>query len=134
SSPKKVEFNVKELPKVFYDKVAMQQVLTNLITNGIKYCDKEPVRIDLSAEENEKGIIIKVTDNGPGIEKQYHEDIFNLYRTVGKKLNSVEKGTGLGLPLVKKIAQRNRGKVWLSSEIGKGSTFYFLVWKKFNLS
>ncbi|WP_020528299.1 sensor histidine kinase [Flexithrix dorotheae] len=129
SSPKKVEFKVEDLPSVSYDKVAMQQVLTNLITNGIKYCDKELVKINISAEENAKGVIVKIADNGPGIDKQYHEDIFNLYRTVGKKLNSVEKGTGLGLPLVKKIAQRNRGKVWLESEIGKGSTFFFLVWK-----
>ncbi len=126
SIPDHAEIKVGELHKVFFDKIALQQVIQNFLTNAMKYGDKPQVKIQIDSEQDDKFTILKVSDNGPGIPESHHEDIFRLYRTLGDK-GKAKKGTGLGLPLIKRIAERNHGKVWLESEMSKGTTFYFAI-------
>ena len=78
----------------------------------------------LAQSENETDeTIFFVRDNGIGIEKQYHERIFTLF----SKLNAETEGTGIGLTLVKRIIEVHKGRIWLESEPGKGTTFYFTL-------
>ncbi|UZR98884.1 sensor histidine kinase [Chondrinema litorale] len=128
SKPKPVQIDVINLPVITFDRVAIKQVFQNLITNAIKYNDKEVIKICFDANLNDEGdkIIMSVKDNGPGIPSKYFNVIFTPYKTLGIKSNS-ESGTGLGLPLVRKIIERNRGKIWLDSEVGQWTTFYFSI-------
>ena len=126
STPENVQIEIEDLHNVFFDKVALKQVVQNLLTNAIKYGDKPKTKIKLSTRVNDRFTVLKVSDNGPGIPKSHYEDVFRLYRTLGNK-GQAKKGTGLGLPLIKRIAERNNGKVWLDSEIGEGTTFYFAI-------
>ena len=128
SKPRKVKAEIGDLPPICFDRVAIKQVFQNLITNAIKYNDKDEISIVFDAKKNQEGdkVIISVADNGPGIPEKYFTKIFDPYKTLGLKSNS-ESGTGLGLPLVKKIVERNNGKIWLDSEVGQGTTFYFSI-------
>ena len=128
SKPKPVQIDVINLPVITYDRVAIKQVYQNLITNAIKYNDKEVIKICFDANLNDEGdkLIMCVKDNGPGIPSKYFDVIFTPYKTLGIKSNS-ESGTGLGLPLVRKIIERNRGKIWLDSEVGEWTSFYFSI-------
>jgi two-component system CheB/CheR fusion protein len=112
------------LPTVVMDQTQLMQLLQNLISNGIKYRSAEPPRIHLSARETASEWVFSVADNGLGIEPKYAEHIF----TVFKRLHGREyPGTGIGLALCKRIIERHGGRIWVESELGKGSTFYFSV-------
>lgn len=103
--------------------------LKNLIENAIKYSSApEKALIEISAEENETRILIKVSDNGIGFDMKYHDKIFNIF----ERLHRVEDypGTGIGLAIVKRVAGRLHGNVWAISKLGSGSTFYFEIVKE----
>jgi PAS domain S-box-containing protein len=128
-SPSK-KFQIKypdNLPVLYANKYLLQQIFLNLISNAIKYNDKEWGKIDITFEEHPEYFIFFVQDNGPGIEEKYHEQIFEVF----KKLQSTKKveGSGLGLNIVKKIVAMIGGKVGVLSEKDKGTTFYF-TWPK----
>jgi signal transduction histidine kinase len=126
--PKNVKFNISnELPVIVSDKVRLSQVFSNLIENGIKYNDKNDVCIDVFSQQTADGWIFSVKDNGPGIEKQYHERIFIIFQTLNRR-DAVES-TGVGLAIVKKIIEDQGGKIWVESEPGQGSEFRFF-WPK----
>ncbi|MDR0754932.1 MAG: HAMP domain-containing histidine kinase [Prevotellaceae bacterium] len=112
------------------DEMHLQQIISNLIDNALKYSKKNPL-ILIRTENKNAGIIINVTDNGIGIEKEYHKHIFEqFYRVPTGNIHTV-KGSGLGLNYVKKIAEMHGGKISVESEKGKGSTFtIFLPNKK----
>ena len=112
-----------ELPKINCEKTRIFQVFQNLISNGIKYMDKPDGEIKIGYTEENGNMVFSVSDNGPGIEEKYFERIFTIFQTLNAR-DDVE-GTGVGLSLVKKIVEMYDGKVWIKSEIGKGSTFYF---------
>lgn len=100
------------------------QLLQNLISNSLKYHSKDKApEILVKMTENEREWIISVTDNGIGIKPEFHDKIFLLFQ----RLHTKEKysGTGIGLALCKKIVTDLKGKIWLTSEVGKGTTFYF---------
>ncbi|MEH0154982.1 ATP-binding protein [Limibacter armeniacum] len=124
-----VKLNIENLPEVKFDRTALTQVIRNLLSNAIKYGDKELTVINIAAEEQEQYTVLKIEDNGSGIDKKHFNDIFELFKTLGKE---AKKGssTGLGLPLVKRIINRNRGKIKLESELGVGTTFYISFLKK----
>ncbi len=126
SLPEDVRLEPEELPTVVYDRMAIQQVFQNFITNAIKYNDKELTVIKIAARKQGNELVLSFSDNGPGIEPEFHEKIFGLFQTLGKKSKG-ESGTGIGLPLIKKIAERNNGRVWLESTVGEGTTFYFSI-------
>jgi signal transduction histidine kinase len=117
----------KPLPSVIADKLRLEQVFSNLMDNAIKYNDKEKINITIAAEEKPKEWIFRVTDNGPGIDKQYHEKVFIIFQTLNRR-DEVES-TGVGLAIVKKIIEEQGGKIWIESEVGKGASFIF-SWPK----
>ena len=126
--PDNLKINVSsDLPVMVSDKVRLSQVFNNLIENGIKYNDKEEKVIDIFSEESSDGWVFSVKDNGPGIEKQYHERIFVIFQTLNRR-DSVES-TGVGLAIVKKIIEDQGGKIWVDSVPGNGAEFKFF-WPK----
>jgi signal transduction histidine kinase len=99
--------------------------MQNLIDNAIKFMGDQPnphITIGTTKDENNNSIFF-VRDNGVGIDKQYHERIFTLFN----KLDVGAEGTGIGLTLIKRIIEIHNGRIWLESEPGKGTTFYFTL-------
>lgn len=115
------------MPTMLSDRTRMEQIFSNLINNAIKYCDKENIHIKIGADEQKDGWVFSVKDNGPGIDKQYHEKVFVIFQTLNRR-DDVE-GTGVGLAIVKKIIEDQGGKIWVESEAGKGADFKFF-WPK----
>ena len=115
-----------ELPVVSAFEIEIRQMFTNLITNAIKFraAGQKPV-IYISGKEKRGVWTFSVKDNGIGIPKNFHEKIFVIFQ----RLHSREtyEGTGIGLAHCHKIAQLHKGDIWVESEEGKGSTFYFTV-------
>jgi len=118
---------IKELPTILCEKTRMRQVFQNLLSNAIKYMDKPKGRIDIDFGENDEFWKFSVADNGPGIEAKYFEKIFKIFQTLAPR-DELES-TGIGLSVVKKIVEMYGGRVWVESEIGNGSTFFF-TWPK----
>lgn len=119
------------LPTFTTSRVLLKQVLSNLIDNALKYHpEPEQVCLQVSVEEFETYYEFAVTDNGEGINPEFHQRIFTIFQTLAAK--DERESTGVGLAIVKKIVEREGGKVSLKSEIGKGSTFSF-TWHKFAL-
>jgi PAS domain S-box-containing protein len=113
------------LPEVIADSTQLVQVFQNLIANGIKFHSKEAPKIHITAEKKESEWIFSVQDNGIGIDPQYSGKIFEIF----KRLHTREQfsGTGIGLAICKKIVEKYGGRIWVESELGKGSTFYFTL-------
>lgn len=115
------------LPSARCDRVRMAEVFTNLITNGIKYNDKDKKWVELGATSTpEGGTVYSVRDNGIGIKPEYTDVIFRIF----KRLHGRDKyggGTGTGLTIVKRIIERHDGRIWLESQPGLGTTFFFTL-------
>lgn len=115
------------LPTVVCDHVRIGEVFRNLIQNSIKYNDSEEKIVEVSWISDGNGIpVFFVRDNGIGIREKHLENIFKIF----KRLHGRDKyggGTGSGLTIVRKIVERHGGKIWVESEFGKGSTFYFTL-------
>lgn len=112
-----------DLPKLKASPALMRQVFQNLIANAVKFRGEQAPKIAVSASQAESEWIFAVTDNGIGIEKRYHDKIFEIFQ----RLHPTSKypGTGIGLAICKKIVERHGGRIWIESEPGKGTTFYF---------
>src|SRR5688572_14887475 len=118
------EVTASHLPEVLCDETQIAQVFQNLIGNAIKYKGSDPPKIDISAEERGDEWIISVRDNGIGIDPQYHERIFGIFKRLhGREL----PGTGMGLAICKRIVERHGGRIWVDSEQEKGATFRFTL-------
>jgi light-regulated signal transduction histidine kinase (bacteriophytochrome) len=111
-----------ELPIVMADEGQMIQLLQNLVTNAIKFSKDQP-KISISCEKEKSDYIITVKDQGIGISPEHFDRIFQLFHRLVSR-NEYE-GTGLGLAICKRIVERHGGSIWVESEPGKGSTFYF---------
>ncbi|HCQ11803.1 ATP-binding protein, partial [Flavobacterium sp.] len=105
------------------------QILHNLIGNGIKYNDKEIVEIKIDFSENASYYIIKVTDNGIGIETKDFLEIYESFKILNVKDRYGNYGTGLGLSTVKKIVDKLNGRIEIISELKKGTTFTLFLAK-----
>jgi PAS domain S-box-containing protein len=118
-----------DIPMLHAPKVKLLQVFSNLISNAIKYNDKAKGLIQVYGSEKEAGFEFVVEDNGAGIPSEFFEKIFVIFQT----LQSRDKfeSTGIGLTIVKRIIEEGGGRIWVESEVGKGSKFYFL-WPKEN--
>lgn len=109
---------------IYADKERINQVLNNLLTNAIKYCPGCK-KLIVNLETDNQNAIFSVEDFGEGIAKEEDDKIFDrFYRISGKNLHTYP-GLGLGLYISKEIIEKHHGKIWMESEIGKGSTFYF---------
>jgi light-regulated signal transduction histidine kinase (bacteriophytochrome) len=120
------------LPTVNCDGPRVTEVFRNLIVNGIKYNDSKKKIIEIgflprtSAGGHDATDVFYVRDNGHGIPRQFHDEIFRIFRRLEKPGSDTE-GTGVGLTFVKKIIERHDGTIWLDSEPGQGTTFYFTL-------
>ncbi|CAL2091615.1 PAS/PAC sensor signal transduction histidine kinase [Tenacibaculum sp. 190524A05c] len=124
--PEHIDVNIDEnLPVIRADKVRLQQLFQNLISNAINYSDKEKGYVNINYREKKKYHVFSVADNGVGIAKEYHDKIFKVFESLGDHKDS----TGIGLSIVKKIVDVYDGRIWLESEEGVGTTF-FIEFKK----
>jgi len=100
------------------------QLFQNLVENSIKYRGERPPTVHISAERTGTVWRVAVADNGMGIEPEYREQIFEVFKRLhGNQVS----GTGFGLAICRRVVERCGGYIWVESEIGKGSTFYFTV-------
>ncbi|MDY6964710.1 MAG: PAS domain S-box protein [Halobacteriota archaeon] len=111
------------LPVVRGDNSRLIELFTNLINNAIKYRGPESPRIHISSEEREDNWVFSVQDNGIGIDPENVEHVFKIFRRMDKK----RSGTGIGLATCKRIVQHHGGRIWVESEPGEGTTFYFTI-------
>ena len=114
-----------DMPTVYSERVPLQQVFLNLISNAIKYtaASRPDVKIHIGWQPSRDGYAFSVGDNGPGIAPQYHERIWGIFQTLEAR-DKVE-GTGIGLSVVKKMVESRGGRVWLESSPGEGAVFFF---------
>lgn len=117
-------FKSSPLPKVLLDPIRVVEVINNLISNAIKYSSSGG-RIDVTVESRPTEVITTVSDTGVGIPKEAIPHLFSKFFRVSNTLQKAEKGTGLGLFIAKSIIEKLSGKIWVESEVGKGSKFHF---------
>ena len=112
------------LPIIFADESLIFRVFLNLISNAIKFQLQEPPVVKIAVIRQHRHWVFSVSDNGMGIAPEYHETVFSIFQRLnGHKYT----GTGMGLSIVKRIVEKYQGKIWLTSEKGKGTTFYFTI-------
>ncbi len=129
SPPENMEITVEnELPVINCGKTRIMQVFQNLLSNTIKYMDKPKGRVKIGCVEEGDYWIFSVSDNGPGIEKKYFDKIFQIFQTLSPK--DEYESTGVGLTVTKKIVELHGGRIWIESEPGQGSTFFFSLPKQ----
>lgn len=115
--------------QLFCNRVALEQIFLNLISNSIKYNDKEETIIGFEAEENTTHYLFSITDNGRGIPADKIESIFDLFHTVGEYDRDGKKGHGIGLSTVKKLVENLGGTITAQSVVGEKTTFRFSISK-----
>ncbi|MFC4269553.1 PAS domain-containing sensor histidine kinase [Polaribacter marinivivus] len=114
-----------KLPSVIGDKTKLQQIFQNLISNAVKFNNKENGIITIGVEDQNSFYKFTITDNGIGIDKKHFDKIFKIFQS----LKEAKDSSGIGLSIVKKIVNLYQGEIWLDSEINKGTTFYFTLKK-----
>ncbi|MFN2636231.1 MAG: ATP-binding protein [Gemmatimonadaceae bacterium] len=112
-----------DAPVFSADKGLIKRVFSNLIQNAITH-SSHPVDLELSARRAGKGVLFTVSDNGPGIPQEYHDLIFSKFGQVEMPRSPRTRSSGLGLTFCKLVVERHRGRIWVKSEEGKGSSFY----------
>jgi light-regulated signal transduction histidine kinase (bacteriophytochrome) len=113
------------LPEIFADPMQIEQLFQNLIGNAIKYSGDKIPEIHISCKQSDNEWIFSVKDNGIGINPAFHDRIFKIFQRLHTR-NEYE-GIGVGLAICTKIVQRHKGRIWVESEEGKGSEFFFSI-------
>ena len=114
-----------EAPQVNADKALMIKLIYNIIDNGLKFNHTEKPVIEIKSRANNEEFLLSVKDNGVGIDKEYQERIFGIFQ----KLHNHKEypGTGIGLAICQKIANKHNGKIWVDSDTGNGATFHISI-------
>lgn len=124
--PEHIEVMIENpLPTMICKKTHIIQIFQNLLSNAAKYMDKPKGQIKIGCADQDDMWKFSVADNGPGVEKKYFDKIFKIFQTLSPR-EDIES-TGIGLSIVKKLVELNKGTVWVESEVGKGSTFFFTL-------
>jgi len=127
--PASIEVRVENtLPTVKREETLLFQIFQNIIDNAVKYMDKEQGVVTVSCVEMENAWQLCISDNGPGIDKKYYGKVFKMFQTLQPKDSS--NSTGIGLSLVQKTISNWGGRLWLESELHKGSSFFFTIPKE----
>ncbi len=114
-----------ELPTIMGNRSALVRLMQNLIGNGLKYHGKEPPHVHITAQSGKNEWVFSVRDNGIGIDPKYHKRIFEIFR----RLHTPQEypGTGIGLAICRRVIDSHAGRIWVESQLGHGSTFYFTI-------
>ncbi|MFA5389170.1 MAG: ATP-binding protein [Candidatus Omnitrophota bacterium] len=134
----RLEFSIKQkgaeiiikdkLPRIFCDRIRLAEVFLNLISNALKFNDKQKPVIEIGYSEDGDFHKFYIKDNGIGIKEEYFEKIFEIFQRLGKREDA--EGTGAGLTIVKKIIQMHKGEIWLESVPEESTVFYFTIPKE----
>jgi Na+/proline symporter/nitrogen-specific signal transduction histidine kinase len=116
-----------QIPPVLADRDRLLQVLLNLISNAVKFCDREAGRIGIAVQVLPEALQVDVRDNGCGIDPADQQTIFEKFRQAGDNLTEKPQGTGLGLPISRQIIEHFGGRLWVQSARGQGATFSFTL-------
>lgn len=116
---------VGEMPIVRMRKSHLEQVFQNLVSNAIKYRRGDALRVQLAARKQDNHWLFCVEDNGMGIAQEYRETVFGMFKRLHS--NQAYSGTGMGLAICQRIVERYRGRIWVESELGRGSKFLFTI-------
>ena len=115
---------VNPLPDVMADQILLRQVITNLVSNAIKFTrGRQPARVTIGCEQQEGADVFFVRDNGAGFDMRHAERLFGVFQRLHPSGNF--PGTGIGLSIVQRIVHRHGGRVWAQAEVDRGATFYF---------
>ncbi len=121
-----IVISLDDLPIIKADPLGIRQVFQNLITNAIKFRTKNGnPQVWVSCKSDKQGHTFEIKDNGLGIAPQFQNQIFNIFQRLHSK-NEIE-GTGIGLSLCKKVIELHKGKIWVESILGRGSSFFFII-------
>jgi chemotaxis family two-component system sensor kinase Cph1 len=107
------------------DHTQLIQLFLNLLSNSLKFRSNQPLIVHIGAEKQKNEWLFFVRDNGIGFDLQFRDRIFVLFQRLN--LRDEYPGTGVGLAISKKIIERHGGKIWVDSQIGQGTTFYFTI-------
>ncbi|WP_027721513.1 ATP-binding protein [Maridesulfovibrio zosterae] len=113
------------IPTIYGDRDRILQVLVNLISNAVKFTQSGSISCSAHANENE--ILVSVCDTGSGISPEDQKKIFMRFKQAGDTLTGKPQGTGLGLPICEQIVEHHKGRIWVESKLGEGSSFHFTL-------
>jgi len=113
------------LPTIYGDEKLKMQLFQNIIGNALKYRDKSTPHIHISAKKEKNQYLFSISDNGIGMSKDHLNRIFTIFQRLHTRTEY--EGTGIGLAISKKIVEQQGGQIWVESEVGKGTTFYFTI-------
>ena len=127
--PQNIQITIEnEMPIIKCEETRIMQLFQNLLGNAIKYMDKTEGQIKIGCVEEDGFWKFSIADNGPGFEEKHYDRIFKMFQVLS--VHDKPEGTGVGLTIAKKVAEMCGGKIWVESQLGKGSTFFFTLPRK----
>jgi signal transduction histidine kinase len=115
------------LPTLDADRIRLRQILNNLMSNAVKFTNEGEVRVVAQHVPDDKVVMISVEDTGIGIAPEHLGEVFEQFRQVDGSSSRRAGGTGLGLAITKRLVEMHGGRIWVESELGKGSKFKFTI-------